>query len=350
MGSLASEWIIFGSSSLFHNQSFSARCLFVTGVCILFYDHMLTFSDEVRYVWKQKWSIVSTIFVLNRYVTPFVIAVDLYDKGGLSNYLPYSFCITWYYLETFWVISSFAMTHAIIALRVHAIWGRPKWLSITLSVAFVLYYVATAVLAYKAQIEVVSTLGYSPLFRICFVHISPRLWLCWVPALVFETFMFALTVIKAKELSKGSFDTPVIRILYRDGFIYFVVICCCSLFNMMVWLAAPPTLAALPKYFVTSLIPTMGARLVLNLRSSRPEDIMPTGRATTTTEGTVGYELSAKGAPGSTRPVGRFTFGSIRGGETYIEEEERHLSAQERIELNQIKGTKLGAKGVASLA
>ncbi|QRV84001.1 polygalacturonase [Ceratobasidium sp. AG-Ba] len=65
-------------------HGFASKSSLVTGVCILFYDHMLTFSDEVRYVWKQKWSIVSTIFVLNRYVTPFAIAVDLYDKVDLQ--------------------------------------------------------------------------------------------------------------------------------------------------------------------------------------------------------------------------------------------------------------------------
>ncbi|CAE6415850.1 unnamed protein product [Rhizoctonia solani] len=49
---------------------------------------------------------------------------------------------------------------------------------------------------------------------------------------------------------------------------------------MMVWLLAPPTLVALSKYFVLSIVAVMGSRPVLNLRSSRRDDVMRTGRST----------------------------------------------------------------------
>ncbi|CAE6427253.1 unnamed protein product, partial [Rhizoctonia solani] len=132
---------------------------------------------------------------------------------------------------------------------------------------------ATAVIAYKFQIEFGYTIAYNALFHLCFGQISPHLWACWLPALLFESFLFILTLIKATEHSHKRINTPVLYVLYRDGIVYFVVICCCSIFNMVVWLFAPPTLVALSKYFVLSFIPTMGSRLVLNLRTSRREDI-----------------------------------------------------------------------------
>ncbi|KAG9114245.1 hypothetical protein FRC07_007674 [Ceratobasidium sp. 392] len=58
-------------------HGFASKCLSIAGICVLIYDHILTFPDEVRFIWKQKWSIVSTIFVLNRYITPLVLAVDV---------------------------------------------------------------------------------------------------------------------------------------------------------------------------------------------------------------------------------------------------------------------------------
>ncbi|KAG8741326.1 hypothetical protein FRC10_002988 [Ceratobasidium sp. 414] len=111
---------------------------------------------------------------------------------------------------------------------------------------------------------------------------------------------------------------------------------------MAVWLFAPPTLAALPKYFVLAVMPTMGARLVLNLRSSRREDIMPTGRED---PGTGTYEMHTKGGPSKPLPRERFMFASIRAGEA-VDDEERHLSAQERIQLNRIKTSRLDTKGI----
>ncbi|CUA67041.1 hypothetical protein RSOLAG22IIIB_02959 [Rhizoctonia solani] len=272
---------------------FASKCLAIAGFCILIYDHLLTFPQEVELVWKQQRSWVSILFVLNRYITPLVLIVDIYDKGGLANFLPQSFCVNWYFAESAWNLVAFGLIHALVALRVHAIWGRPRWLSITLSVLFVIYFVATATIAFKFQIDYAHTVAYYPLFRLCFAQVSPYIWACWLPALVFESFVFILTVIKAVEHSKRKVNTPVVHVLYRDGIIYFIVITLCSMFNMMVWLLAPPTLVALSKYFVLCVVPTMGSRLVLNLRGSRREDLMPTHSGRTTSDEHA-YEMNAK--------------------------------------------------------
>ncbi|QRV98047.1 dephospho-CoA kinase [Ceratobasidium sp. AG-Ba] len=325
-------------------HGFASKSMFVAGICILLYDHILTFPDEVEYIWKQKWSVVSTMFVLNRYITPLVLAVDLYDKGGLPNYIPKSFCVGWYYGESVWNLLCFGFVHAIVALRVRAIWGRPRWLSITLSVLFATYFLTTTVVVYALQIKVVHTVEYNPLYRICLATISPHLWTCWLPALIFETFVFVLTVIKAREHSKANFDTPILRILVRDGVVYFVIICACSVFNMLIWIVAPPSLVALSKYFVLAVVPTMGARLVLNLRGSRREDLMPTtGRSTT--DDSRGFEMQAKGGrPGKPLPGERFVFASFRAGETF-DDEEQNPSLYERTRLSQINSSRMGTKG-----
>ncbi|KAG9090283.1 hypothetical protein FRC06_001136 [Ceratobasidium sp. 370] len=311
---------------------FASKCLAITGVCVLLYDHILTFPEEVQLVWKQNWSAVSTLFVLNRYITPLVLVVDVVDKGGLASFLPQSFCVNWYYGESAWNLLSFGMIHGLVALRVHAIWGRPRWLSVTLVILYILYFAASAAIAFKFQIDFAHTVAYNPLFRICFAQISPYVWMCWLPALIFEFFVFVLTVIKAVQHSKRKVNTPVIHVLYRDGIMYFIIIGCCSTFNMMVWLLAPPTLVALSKYFVLSIVPTMAARLVLNLRGSRREDVMPTNPSTTDHA----YEMQAKGPHSSSN--GRVIFVSRQDG----------MSTQDRIQLNQIRSAndylRLGGK------
>ncbi|CAE6426000.1 hypothetical protein RSOLAG1IB_05872 [Rhizoctonia solani AG-1 IB] len=323
----------------------ASRCLAIAGFCILIYDHILTFPQEVELIWKQQRSWVSVFFVLNRYITPLVLIVDVYDKGGLADFLSQSFCVKWYFAESAWNLIAFSLIHALVALRVHAIWGRPRWLSIALSLLFVTYFLVTAVIAFKFEIDYAHTVAYNPLFRLCFADVSPHLWTCWLPALIFESFVFIMTVIKAIEHSKNKVNTPVVHVLYRDGIIYFIVISLCSMFNMMVWLLAPPTLVALSKYFVLCVVPTMGARLVLNLRGSRREDLMPTNDARTTSDDQYAYELSAKissnrshnGTPD--RSVVFVSRDEVRVGA---------LSPQDRIQLNQIKPSeryyRLGSK------
>ncbi|KDN37173.1 hypothetical protein RSAG8_10305, partial [Rhizoctonia solani AG-8 WAC10335] len=313
---------------------FASRCLAIAGFCILIYDHILTFPQEVELIWKQQRSWVSVLFVLNRYITPLVLIVDIYDKGGLADFLPQSFCVNWYFAEAAWNLVAFGIIHALVALRVHAIWGRPRWLSITLSVLFLIYVVATATIAFKFQFEYAHTVAYNSLFRLCFAAVSPYLWACWLPALIFEFVVFVLTVIKAVEHSKRKVNTPVIHVLYRDGIIYFIIITLCSTFNMMVWLLAPPTLVALSKYFVLCVVPTMSARLVLNLRGSRSEDLMPTHSGGTTSDEQYAYEMNAKIS------ANRSNNDTPDRSVVYVSRDEVRIGAfspQDRIHLNQIK-------------
>ncbi|CAE7149587.1 unnamed protein product [Rhizoctonia solani] len=98
---------------------------------------------------------------------------------------------------------------------------------------------------------------------------------------------------------------------------------------MVVWLFAPPTLVALSKYFVLSFIPTMGSRLVLNLRTSRREDIIPTGRSTT--EETACEMRPSKGLSHKSSGDRLGAFSPKMGYEQH------YLSEQHRIQLNQIQ-------------
>ncbi|KAF9040758.1 hypothetical protein BJ165DRAFT_1491939 [Panaeolus papilionaceus] len=53
----------------------------VAATVMLFYDHMLTFSDEVERVWKQRFTGASLLFYINRYVTAMqaIILLDAFD-------------------------------------------------------------------------------------------------------------------------------------------------------------------------------------------------------------------------------------------------------------------------------
>ena len=57
----------------------------VIGFVILIYDHFLTLPEEIEYVWKRpKKNFISVIFLLNRYIVPLVLTIDVYDKLGLA--------------------------------------------------------------------------------------------------------------------------------------------------------------------------------------------------------------------------------------------------------------------------
>ncbi|KAG8748878.1 hypothetical protein FRC11_011786 [Ceratobasidium sp. 423] len=115
---------------------------------------------------------------------------------------------------------------------------------------------------------------------------------------------------------------------------------------MMVWLLAPPTLVALSKYFVLCVVPTMGARLILNLRGSRREDLMPTHSGKTTSDDPYAYEMNAKISANRS-----LNTGTPDRSVVFVSRDEVRvggLSPQDLIQLNQIKSNdryyRLGSK------
>lgn len=241
----------------------------VVGFTVLIYDHVLTFADEIKYIWKADRSLVSFLFFINRYITPVVLAIDLYDKGGISDYISQRFCITWYYTEAAWYICSFAIIHILVIMRVIAIWGRPRWIIILLTSLWLAYFSISCSVLFSAAHSKAYTVHYDPLLKLCYLTISHYLWACWVAPIILEGVLFVLSWIQISRTRQLSSETPLLYVLFRDGALHFAIIVFCSCFNMIVWIIAPPSLVALAKYFSLAIVNVMISRLVLNLRSCR---------------------------------------------------------------------------------
>ncbi|KAG8741324.1 hypothetical protein FRC10_002986 [Ceratobasidium sp. 414] len=199
--------------------------LVVVGYTTMVYDHALTFTDEIQYIWKAEKTPVTFLFLL------------LYDKGGISSYTSHRFCITWYYTEAVWYVCSFGITHALVAMRI----------------------------VFDAMTSRSHTVHYEPLLKLCYVSVAPFLWACWVPPLILEAVLFTLSCVQAVRAGRYAARTPILFVLFRDV---------CSIFNMVTWIVAPPTLVALAKYFCLAIVNVMISRLVLNLRSCQKEPLV----------------------------------------------------------------------------
>ncbi|KAG8960142.1 hypothetical protein FRC03_007007 [Tulasnella sp. 419] len=251
----------------------TSRYMSVAGYCVLLYDHVTTFSDEVELIWMKPINTVSILFLLNRYGAPLVLAVDVYDKGGMAKILSGQFCASWFWIESYMQIMFHAMIHAIVALRVRAIWGLKPFINWILGISFVFYLSVTVTLTALGNAPLTARFYFNELFHLCYVDkLTEWFYWVWVPSLLFEAVLFTLTIVKAIQYRRRNTLLPVTRILYRDGIIYFVVIALCTCFNIIAWSALPSTLVTLAKYFGFAIISTMGSKLVLNLRGIRRED------------------------------------------------------------------------------
>jgi len=246
-----------------HGAAVNAMTL--AGFTLLIYDHVLTFSDEVNYIWNARQGLVSVIFLLNRYIVPLVLAVDIYETMGLSSG-PTSvlFCKVWTVVQSYITIASFMSIHAIVAWRLYALHGGQAWIRRTLWVAAILYVSSSTAIITASLIPIISDLR--PYHHECVGTIPTYLWTAWLPSVVFETLLFGLTVVAMlRQEQRRSFSTLSL-LLYRDGMLYFVAVTICSLFSLLVWALAGPSLIGLARYFALAMVNLAGSRLVLNLK------------------------------------------------------------------------------------
>ncbi|QRW24708.1 hypothetical protein RhiXN_11620 [Rhizoctonia solani] len=120
-----------------------------------------------------------------------------------------------------------------------------------------------------ALVQMIPQLSYSQLAGICTVSEKPvTLQAVWAAPLGFEILIFAMTLHKCLEHAKTQqLQVPLLRTLYRDGFLYFLVIVVMRILNLALWIVAPVSLIYLGLYFIWALITLLISRLLLNLRN-----------------------------------------------------------------------------------
>ncbi|TFK35106.1 hypothetical protein BDQ12DRAFT_635344, partial [Crucibulum laeve] len=203
----------------------------LAGFVMLLYDHILTFSDEVERIWKQKITGASVLFLINRYVTPlqFIIIVDAFDDP------------VWTKPD---LVGAFAFIQSISELI--------TFLFILPAIPLPPGFVGARNCSHIGCILT----GSSNLF--------PALWFA---PLITDCCIFILTIWRTRYYLKRTHGTPMIQLFIRDGAIYFLAIFCINLLNTLIYFLAVEDLKAIGASFSQLLTATLISRLVLNIRS-----------------------------------------------------------------------------------
>ncbi|KAG8688355.1 hypothetical protein FRC08_011481 [Ceratobasidium sp. 394] len=220
----------------------ASRYVSAAGYVLLLYDYFLTLPDEVKLIWPTSWSLVKILFLINRYTVPIFLTVNSWAMSGFSNPPTDTVSIE---LGHAWTSidndqsSAEGISNLLLLLRVHALYGRSRKILILLVIFYILTYASILSTATLALVQ-----------------------------LGFEIVIFGMTLYKCLEHAKAQqLHTPLLKTLYRDGFLYFLIIVVIRILNLALWIVAPPSLIYLGLYFIWSLITLLISRLLLNLRN-----------------------------------------------------------------------------------
>ncbi|KAG8832645.1 hypothetical protein FRC17_000957, partial [Serendipita sp. 399] len=125
-----------------------------------------------------------------------------------------------------------------------------------------------------AFFTVMTTIGlqgqmyYADAFNACAIHKLPRLMpFLWIPAGIFETVVFTITVGKVYRGFKitRSIGSDLFLVMYRDGFAYYLVIILLRGANILSWLFLPGSYGFAGLFILFSVMSVSMTRLQLNL-------------------------------------------------------------------------------------
>ncbi|KAI0260278.1 hypothetical protein BC834DRAFT_1044681 [Gloeopeniophorella convolvens] len=240
----------------------------IVPLVVLYYDYALTFAREVELFWPHRARLngISIVFFLNRYVSivghiPIAVSTVTQNAAEVCERIHK-------YNEYFEVILQLLVA-ALCAMRVYALYNKNRYILLGFGVIMCTTLIVGCTAIATEAGDAVTRVSYTSI-RGCNSNLALSdeggqfLAIAWSGVLVFDIIIFGLTLYKA---FKVGYNVPLIRVLVRDGSLYFFVLFFVNLANILTLLLAPTLLKDSATAFTNVFSTTLVSRLMLNLRS-----------------------------------------------------------------------------------
>ncbi|PPQ91253.1 hypothetical protein CVT25_006392 [Psilocybe cyanescens] len=187
---------------------------------VLLYEYIITFNDEIRFIWSFPVTAVRLIYVLSRYFAIIVQSINVFlilrPLSALD--IPEQSCRRWFLFELIAVSVLMAALDSILMLRVYALHRKDRRVGVLLVVLFLVQIVVEVICGQRA-VNV-------PFNRICdasrthgsVVYYCISVWVTHI----------SLVVLTACKYDLMKMKIPIVRVVTRDG--AWITVIVCSLF------------------------------------------------------------------------------------------------------------------------
>ncbi|KAJ3538938.1 hypothetical protein NM688_g6442 [Phlebia brevispora] len=256
----------------------------VAATAWIVWDTLTNIDVEVEYIWKlpnAPWMKIAYLFI--RYVTILHAgAVLTLDVGAVR--FPGTACRIWLAEEGIYMEVLALAVEVLLVLRLYVLFNQNKVVLWAMSTAFVAEIACMAAAIGK-------TVPAATFNENCQILWTPSFFMVyWLSSLIFETFLFGLTLVAfVRHVKDIHRKHSILFVFFRDGTWAFALIFVCMLLNTLMYKLNANPLAGMGYYWDLSVMSFAGAHILLNIRRLGVPD-GPSGVGTTLP--TMQFELS----------------------------------------------------------
>ncbi|KAJ7895521.1 hypothetical protein B0H14DRAFT_2680664 [Mycena olivaceomarginata] len=248
--------------------------LFIISITFLYFDHLLTLGDEIRFLWKKPKTPSTYCFLVNRYLA---FSGDIAVTFFVFNSVPDRVCKHVNLFRQVLLVLNQTAICILLTVRIYALYGRKTkvWVYM-LGAGAVLMGVSLWAISGNGGIPVPDVVG-------CHIansqYIGVDLAVPWEALFTYDVLIVVALFYKSLQTrneSRTRRSEPLLSLLVRDGAVYFVVMAAVNLGNILTFYMAGPLLRGCLSTMASSLSVTMMSRLMLNLHSVENKGLFST--------------------------------------------------------------------------
>jgi len=245
----------------------------VMGFSILLYDHIITLPEEIEYIWRKKKQAHTYLFLLNRYLTPLGFIVNLW--AYLWTDWTHERCGHFVRYEGVMYVIGINIVELMMMTRIRGLYYSHPQKKLILGLVAVIFFIELSV----NSVLVVTGKPAQDVGPCSMIYDLPGHWRhfaslsAWLP-LLYDTVIFILTLYRTlerreSEKRKSVVKSPILKVMFREGLLYYSVICSVTLVLAIMINAARPGIRNITAQLELLLTVAMMSRITLDLKASK---------------------------------------------------------------------------------
>ncbi|KAF8258822.1 hypothetical protein EI94DRAFT_1669407 [Lactarius quietus] len=249
-----------------HSVINAERYLSAVALSVLLYDLLLTFGDEVQYIWRRPVTNIKVLYLILRYGVAIAQAIYFQAISGLTSHVTHSVCVG--SLIVLAVVGSMTLILAnyIMLIRVYTLWDHRKWMLRTLYIGYSISVCSTIAFVATSIVQLAPHVIHDPyIFHMCLITERTPYWIgIWLSQALFDVFLFVLTLYNAASRPRRA-NVKIITDLRRDGCVFYLGLFVGRFLNVALSIPTDKQYYPIAVSFVLSLSTVTVTRLVLRV-------------------------------------------------------------------------------------